>query len=49
VSAAVADAVREPAAGVAAPVLARIHDSARRLVDQLPGHQRFIDHCCKLI
>jgi tryptophan halogenase len=26
-----------------------IHDAARRLVDQLPEHQRFIDHYCKVM
>jgi tryptophan halogenase len=28
--------------------LTGIHDSARRLVDQLPEHQRIIDHCCRV-
>jgi tryptophan halogenase len=27
--------------------LAGIRESARRLVDQLPEHQRFIDHYCR--
>jgi len=28
--------------------LTGIHESARRLVDQLPEHQRFIDHYCRV-
>jgi tryptophan halogenase len=27
--------------------LSGIHGAAARLVDQLPEHQRFIDHYCK--
>ena len=28
--------------------LTGIHDAASRLVDQLPEHQRFIDHYCRV-